>query len=226
MIGIEGLYSFIFNIQSMFLNEKLVINGHNLITSFGESFFLNRCINNEFNPIMYLVLGTGTNIAQKDDISLGNETCRKKCFCEADLGGKCLRLTAKFKASDVLGTTEIGVANDKILISHDRYNKYSDELLSGFHGDINVEYVFQFVTGAEQSNFVSVVGEDHVYYTHEVNDVVGVVENGVSGYRKVNNLHDLSNIRGAYYYDFDSKNLSISTIDDNSLSREIIVQTR
>lgn len=209
MINIKGLYCFVFSFQSMFLNETVLVKRHNLITVFGESFFLNRCINEKFNPINYIVLGNGSNIPQKEDINLGNETCRKKCSCKSDLNNKCVRLTARFKVSEVLGTSEIGVANDKVLISRDMYSKYNDEFLVGFSGDIDVEYIFQFATGSEHSNFISVDGMNHVYYVHESNEVVGVVEDGCSGYREVNNLERLSNIRGAYYYDFDSLNLCV-----------------
>lgn len=225
MINIEGLYTIIFSFQSMFLNEKLKITRHNIITRLGESFFLNRCINDAFNPISYIVVGNGRNIPSKEDISLGNETSRCRCNSTADLDKKCVILTGTFKAKDILGTSEIGVANDKILISHDSYPKFSDESLIGFSGDVNVEYKFQFSTGYERNEFQESSTEG-LYYIYEESPVCGVIEGGDSGYRKVNNLQELQSIRGAYYYDFESKNLYINPINGDSLNRELIIQTR
>ena len=225
MIDIEGVYTFKIPIQTMFLNVELKITGHNIITLFGESFFLNRCINDAFNPISYIVLGNGSNSPTKDDVTLGNETCRKRCDCEANLNNKQLVLTAKFKAKEVRGTSEIGVANDKILISHDTYQKFNSESLVGFVGDINVEYIFQFRTGSQKSEFKDASVGNNIYYIPEENPVFGVVENGVSGYRRVNSLQELSRVNGGYYYDFDSKNLYIRPIDEGSLeNKEIIIQ--
>ncbi len=225
MINIEGFYKFIFTIQGMFLNETVEMHRHNLITTFGESFFMNRCINDAFNPITYIVVGNARNIPSKDDITLGNETSRCTCNSTADLDKKCLILTGKFKAKEILGTSEIGVANDKILISHDSYPKFTDESLTGFSGDVNVEYKFQFTTGYERNEFTPSTTEG-IYYIYEENPVVGVIEGGDSGYRRVNSLQTLSSVRGAYYYDHDSKNLYINPIDGDSLNREIIIQTR
>ena len=226
MIDIQGRYSFLFRIQNMFLNKEIKITRHNLITTFGESFFMNRCINDAFNPIEYIVVGTANNMPTKDDVSLGNETSRKRCNCKADLNKKRLILNAKFKAKDILGTSEIGVANDKILISHDRYPKYTNDQLIGFSGDVDVEYIFQFTTGYEKSEFTIVSGNEGLYYIPEENFVIGVIEAGNNGYHNTNSLEELAGHRGAYYYDFDSKNLYINPLSSDSLNREIIIQTR
>ena len=226
MINVEGIYSFIFYVQGMFLNEKIKVTNHNLITSFGESFFMNRCINDAFNPITYIVVGTGRNIPSKEDIRLGNETSRRKCNCIADLNKKQIILNAKFKAKEILGTSEIGVANDKILISHDNYAKYTNDQLVGFSGDVDVEYIFQFTTYYEKSEFTQASGNEGLYYIPEENQVIGVVENGDNGYHKVGSLQELATHRGAYYYDYESKNLYINPLTSDSLSREIMIQTR
>ena len=52
-IQIKGKYSFTTYLQGMFLNEEITVNGENLITLLGESFFMNRWINDNFNPIGY-----------------------------------------------------------------------------------------------------------------------------------------------------------------------------
>ncbi|MBO6275396.1 MAG: hypothetical protein J6M91_07675 [Methanobrevibacter sp.] len=186
---------------------------------------MNRCINDAFNPISYILVGNGKNTPSKDDVILGNETSRCKCSCTADLNSKCLILTGKFKAKEIIGTSEIGVANDKILISHDSYPKFTDDSLTGFSGDVNVEYRFQFTTGYERNEFTESTTEG-IYYIYEESPVVGVIENGDSGYRKVNSLETLISVRGSYYYDYESQNLYIHPFDSNSLNHEIIIQTR
>lgn len=226
MINIKGIYNFTFNFTSMFINKKITITGYNLITFYGESFFMNRCINDKFNPIEYILLGNGTNNPTKEDITLGNETSRKKCTCLADLNKQQLILNAQFKASEVIGTSEIGVATDKILISHDVYEKYTNEQLIGFSGDVDVTYVFQFVSGCEKRGFNRATGHNGLYYIPEENMVIGVIENGDEGYHKTKSLAELETHRGAYYYDYESKNLYINPLHDDSLSRELIIQTK
>lgn len=226
MINVEGVYSLIFRIQSMFINETITVSHHNIITRFGESFFMNRCVNDAFNPMSYIVVGNGKNNPSKDDISLGNETSKCKCNSTVDLNNCCLVLTGKFNVKEILGTSEIGVANDKILISHDRYEKFTSDQLVGFNGDVNVEYSFQFSMGYEKQGFKESSFAEGVYYIPEENIVTGVIENGDSGYHKVGSLEVLKNHKGSYYYDVDSQNLYINPIDSDSLNREIIVQTR
>ena len=68
-----------------------VIRGNNLITLLGESFFMNRAINNEFSPIKYIVFGNSSIKAKKTDYVLGNETVRKRCVCEVNLETKQMK---------------------------------------------------------------------------------------------------------------------------------------
>ena len=88
MMNIKGHYT-------IKCGEK-VIRGNNLITLLGESFFMNRSVNNEFEPIQYIVLGTSSIKATKSDVNLGNETVRKKCVSEVNLNAKQTKM-AKFK---------------------------------------------------------------------------------------------------------------------------------
>ena len=39
-----------------------IIRGNNIITLLGESFFMNRAINNEFDPLKYIVFGNSSII--------------------------------------------------------------------------------------------------------------------------------------------------------------------
>lgn len=230
MNDITGSYKIRIPIQNMFLNTELVIKGHNLITLFGESFFLNRCINNEFGVIEYIALGNASLSPRKDDIVLGNETSRKKCECSIDIKEKQIKLNASFKASEIIGTSEIGVFNNRIMISHDRFQKIDDSFL-GLSGEVNIDYTFQFTTGALKGGWNDAT-IPYVFYSIEPNNVVGVYEkNSNSWYYKVDSLNDLTGMNGAYYYDNTSKNLYIRPKRDMQLSEltdnmEIIVQVK
>ena len=224
MINVKGSYKFIIPIQSMFLNEYIEIKGDNLITFFGECFFMNRCVNNEFSPIKYIVLGKGTNRPRKTDESLNKETCRKLCNYTVNPKTKKIELTTNVTASEILDTTEIGVANDEILISHDVYRQISSTLLGNTTSSVTIHYTFSIVTGGLRNDWK--VTDDEDYYVYEPNTVVGVCElDSGSGYRQVKSRDKIVN--GSYYWDVTSKNLYLKAIggkDPNTL--QIIVQTK
>lgn len=228
-IDFTGFYKIIIPIQTMFLNTFFELKQYNLVTFFGESFFMNRCINDEFKPIQFIALGNTSNVPQKEDVKLGNETSRRKCVCLADLVNKQIQLTASFKAKEVIGTSEIGVFSDQILISHDKFSKI-DEGFLGVAGDVKIEYIFQFSTGGLRGDWKSST-KNYVFYVYEPNEVVGVLEkNSNSWYFKVDSLDDLDGLKGAYYIDNASKNLYIRPKRDMSLEEledeEIIVQVK
>ena len=226
--GIIGIYTIIIPTPE---GEKRITNT-NLITEFGESFFLNRWINDVFDPIEYILVGNGTNQPQKSDLGLGNQTSKKTCICEADLQSKRLILTANFKADDMLGTTEIGVANNKLLIIHDRYEKLTNTHLEGAVGDIKIEYIFQLSTGAIKRGWTQSTEGNNIFYAPEKNEVVGVFENNTgSGYRRLYSLTDLRNVKGGFYYDTTSKNIYIKPTKDADKivdidNEEIVVQVK
>ncbi len=208
------------------------INHTNLITEFGESFFLNRWINESFNPIQFILIGNGNNLPQKTDLNLGNETSKRKCVCEADLESKRLILTATFKATEILGTTEIGVSNGQILISHDRYEKITQDHLSGAIGDVRIEYIFQLSTGAIKRGWTPSTEGNNIFYAPEKNEVISVFENNTgSGYRRLYNLQDLRDIKGGFFYDSTSQNIYIKPTKDADKiididNEEIVVQVK
>ena len=224
-MNIQGEYIIRIPVITMFLNTELKIARKNLITRFGESFFMNRCINDYFNPIECICLGNSQSLPRKSDSSLGNETSRQKCNCVGDLENNQIHLSARFKARDVLGTCEIGVMNDVILISHDSYPKLSEDDLVGLVGDVVIDYFFKFNTGVNKSGWQKAIDGDYIYYVPEENLVTGVVEDNVHGYRHVNSIDSLNHYSGAYYYEESSKNLYIRTTDNqNPNFKEIIVQ--
>lgn len=225
---IIGIYSIIIQTPE---GERRITN-KNLITQFGESFFLNRWINDSFNPLEYIVIGNGTNNPQKSDLTLGNQKYKRKCVCEANLESKRLILTANFKANEMLGTTEIGVMNDKILISHDRYEKIDSQFLSGAIGDVRIEYIFQLSTGAIKRGWSKSTEGNNIFYAPEKNEVIGVFENNTgNGYRRLYTLEDLKTVQGGFFYDNISQNIYIKPTKDADKivdidNEEIVVQVR
>ena len=90
-------------------NNKVILKGNNLITLLGESFFMNRAVNQHFEPIKYILLGSSNARPKKTDVSLGNLTVKKQVTSSVDLTNKKIILEATFEAGEVLGTCEIGV---------------------------------------------------------------------------------------------------------------------
>ena len=216
----------------MFNQYTIEITKHNLITLLGESFLMNRLINDRLQPIQYIALGKGTARPQKKDTRLGKQTIRKTCNTEVDLINKQLILSCDFEAKEILDTTEIGViTNDDILITHDLYETITSTILGNSTSSIHLEYNIIFTTGGIRSQWKTSTTQNNILYTYEPNKVVNVIEyNTNSGYVKVNSLNDLKTTKGAYYYDIASKNLYIRTTRSNTLNNisdmEIIVQTK
>ena len=209
-LNIHGEYCFKIPITTMFLNTSIEIKGTNLITSLGESFFLQRCIDDTLNPIEYIVIGNGVNAPTKKDQSLGNETRRENTVKEVDTDNKRLILTSSFTTNDLIGITEIGVMNtssddrEEILISHDTFyeDTLSEDFLSGVVGQVQVQYIFQFSTSQIKSGWQKVDGTNNVYYAYEPNKVKSVMDNTNSyGLSKVNNVESVERTVNSYYYD-------------------------
>ena len=205
-----------------------IIHGDNIITLLGESFFLNRAINNEFNPIKYIVLGNSSIQAKKGDISLGNETVRKRCVSEADLNTKQIVLSCSLTAAEILGTSESGVANDEILISHDIYETITTEDITNSVDSIEITYTFDLSTASQRTNWEVQSQTYNIYYTVEENNVVGVSEDDTSsGYKAVSSISELRTNTGAYFYNTATKTLFIRTTkNDDPNNYKILILTR
>ena len=222
MMNITGHYK----IQ---LGEK-IIKGNNLITVLGESFFMNRMINNEFEPLKYIVLGNSSIPANKHDIQLGNETVRKNCVCEANLSAKQIILYCSCTSEEILGATEIGVANDEILISHDIFEVIDDEFITDNIDSVEISYAFDFSTSSQKTGWKYYTSGDtetaeNIDYVNDDNRVTGVFEKDTnSGYRSVRNIEELQLTTGAYYYENASNTLFIRTTrNDDPNSYRILV---
>lgn len=209
-------------------NGKILLKGENLITLLGESFFMNRAVNQHFEPIQYIVLGTSNARPRKSDVSLGNLTVKKQVVSSVDLINKKIILEATFEAGEVLGTCEIGVANDEVLISHDIYEKMSNTFLEDSIGDVDVTYTFELTTGSIRKDFSKVADKDYTYWIAEPSLVVGVNEKDTNcGLRYVNSIEEVESTIGSYYYSINTKNLYIHTTRNSNPNLEnIIIETK
>ena len=216
----------------MFSQHTIEITNRNLITLLGESFLLNRLINDKLQPISYIALGKGTARPQKKDTRLGKQTIRKTCTPTADLTNKMLILSCDFESTEIKDTTEIGIITaDDILITHDLYETITSDILGTSNSSIHLDYTLLFTTGGIRSQWNTSTTANNILYTYEPNKVVNVIENNTgSGYTRVDSLSALTSNKGAYYYDITSKNLYIRTTRNNTINNisdmEIIVQTK
>ena len=223
MMNIKGHYT-------IKCGEK-VICGNNLITLLGESFFMNRSVNNEFEPIQYIVLGTSSIKATKSDVNLGNETVRKKCVSEVNLNAKQIILYCSCTASEILGISEIGVANNEILISHDVFEAINEEFITDNIDSVEINYTFDLQSASQRTGWQYYTeGDDdevnNIYYIVEETTVTGVTEkDSNSGYRSVNSIDSLKLYTGAYYYDDITDTLFIRTTkNDDPNNYKILIQ--
>ncbi len=208
--------------------DKIILKGDNLITLLGESFFMNRAVNQHFEPIQYIVLGSSNSRPKKSDVGLGNLTVKKQVESSVDLTNKKIILKATFEAGEVLGTCEIGVANDDILISHDIYEKMTSTFLEDSIGTVDVEYTFELTTGSIRKDFNKVVDKTNTYWIAEPSLVVGVTEKDTNcGLRCVSSIEEVESVIGSYYYSLSTKNLYIHTTRNSNPNLEnIIIETK
>lgn len=208
--------------------DKILLTGNNIITLLGESFFMNRAVNQHFDPIQYIVLGSSNSRPKKSDVNLGNLTVKKQVESSVDLTNKKIILKATFEAGDVLGTCEIGVANDDILISHDIYEKMTSTFLEDSIGTVDVEYTFELTTGSIRKDFNKVADKNYTYWIAEPSLVVGVTEKDTNcGLRSVSSIDEVESVIGSYYYSLSTKNLYIHTTRNSNPNLEnIIIETK
>ena len=209
-------------------NNKVILKGNNLITLLGESFFMNRAVNQHFEPIKYILLGSSNARPKKTDVSLGNLTVKKQVTSSVDLTNKKIILEATYEDGEVLGTCAIGVANDDILISHDIYEKMTSTFLEDSIGEVDVTYTFELTTGSIRKDFNKVADKDYTYWIAEPSMVVGVTEKDTnSGLRVVSSINDVESNVGSYYYSIQTKNLYIHTTRNSNPNLEnIIIETK
>lgn len=222
-INISGKYCFEIPVQTMFLNEKLIIKGHNLITVFGEAFFLNRWINNDLEPIRFIVLGKGTRKTSKNDKELASETIRKQAMANVNIPLHRLELTADFTVSEIVECSEIGTSNGEVLISRDLFSKIPADITPN-SSDTNVKltYIFSLISGSVRGNWKQSAKRKDIYYINEPVAVKGVFEaNTGSGYKKCNSIEEMT--AGSYFYNTTNQCLYIQTLKGTDPNTEEII---
>lgn len=208
MINIKGKYV-------IYQDNHIIREGENLITQLGEGFFLNRCINDETNPMQYIVVGNGDTVPLKTDDRLGNELVRKTASSTANLNEISVDLIASFSASEIMGVSEIGVANDKILISHDVFNEIDSDALLYPVGEVKVVYSFQFSTATIRQGWVE-IEDTNMYRVYEPSTIIMVYENTTkNGYVKVDSEEVCNSKSSSYYYNKDIQVLYVHTSNGN-----------
>lgn len=210
--------------------DKIIYESENLITTLGDYFFLNRCINNEYTPMKYIVIGNGESVPLKSDESLGNLLTKKTASRIANLNEKAVDLKASFTASEIIGTTEIGVMNnDNVLISHDVFKEIKSENLLNPIGSVEITYSFQFSTATTRTGWMNkLINNYKVYYIYEPSNIIGVYEDTTNnGYRRVNSDVECATTECSYYYDMSNKILYVHTtgrVDVEGV--ELIIQSK
>ena len=98
---------------------------HNLITSNGVKWILNRLIFEDTGRITNISMGTGKTTPASTDTGLEKPVTDITQFNITDrtVTDNTLTFKATFKAEDITGASEIGVYTDKqVLVSHDTFN--------------------------------------------------------------------------------------------------------
>ena len=145
--------------------SNILIKKHNLITFRGESYFLNRLLNDELKPIQYITLGKGTGRPLKGDNNLYKPKLQKEFKSRIDLNNKAIILTCEIPAHEIIGMSEIGVTNGEILISHDTFQPITDELLEeDSSSTVQIEYSFNLSTGGIRREWKQSTIGNNIWY--------------------------------------------------------------
>ena len=75
-------------------------------------------------------------------MGLGNETVRKKAVKKADIENHSIILTCSCTIEEIEGTSEIGVATDDILISHDIY-ELEEDFINPSVNSVEIKYTLK-----------------------------------------------------------------------------------
>lgn len=195
-------------------NGNVLLDKHNLITSQGEEYFLNRWIKQTNEVINSVGVSTGTNTPNKNDtglniVSENGEIVYPKFVSPSkrvDIKNKEIILEATFPSEIINNTTEIGVFasigtptynkstnnyDNAILISHDTYSKITApagiELTLNYHFSIDNSRSIKNWDKYYVTTDTSAIGTN-VYYSNLNENVLGIIEDGFTSYTKSENL--------------------------------------
>ena len=148
-----------------------------------------------------------------------------------NLNAKQIILYCSCTASEILGISEIGVANNEILISHDVFEAINEEFITDNIDSVEINYTFDLQSASQRTGWQYYTeGDDeevnNIYYIVEETTVTGVTEkDSNSGYRSVNSIDSLKLYTGAYYYDDITDTLFIRTTkNDDPNGYKILIQ--
>jgi hypothetical protein len=85
--------------------------GENMVVNSGLNLILSRLYSASSNPVSHVAIGTGTAAEDASQTSLGSETARASASFTLDSTNKKLNFSATFTATQINGTTEIGLFN-------------------------------------------------------------------------------------------------------------------
>jgi hypothetical protein len=204
-----------------------------MITTLGKSVIMNSTVNDIVKNIKYMVLGYGTNNPSRQDLKLGKQAVKKELKYNIDVENNRIEFSAIFTASEILGTTELGLLTENdILVARDIYKTVTSAILGNSTSTVNMYYIIHFEFGSKHSEWSTSTTAPNILYRQENNTVIGVNElNTNSGYKAVNGLTELANMNGAgYFYDVVSRNLYIKTSTADTIetisNKDIIVTTK
>lgn len=131
-LNIQGIYELEIMIPTMFNTYVLNIKDHNLITTKGFEWFINRWLVNDFRFLGQIAFGKSTEeYPDKDTLHLTDEVIVPYANTKVESKGSSVSLKANINGEIINDTTEIGVYtyNDKgldnVLLSQDIHDKYS-----------------------------------------------------------------------------------------------------
>ena len=144
-MNIQGIYEFKIKIPTMFNTYELNIKDHNLITTKGFEWFINRWLSNDFRSIGEIAFGKSTNeYPTIDTLHLTDEVIIPYKDTDVKVKGTSISLSANISGETINDTTEIGVYTynekglDNILLSQDIHDKYNVPTTS----TVTINYTF------------------------------------------------------------------------------------
>ena len=220
--NINGLYTFLITIPTMFKVYQIKTNYHNLITNYGENFFIDKWINNGNNEVINnIVIGDGTTNPTKRDTSLENQTNILDTTISTE--NRNVIMQTELNGAEINNTTEIGViTSEGNLLSRDVH----EPIQVPYNSNITIKYMYSVDTGVYKSGWNPNQDFNNTYTINETEEVFLVHETDTgSGYIKKDTIIEVNSTPASYYYDRENNLLHIHTSDDaNPDAHDILIE--
>ena len=203
----------------IFQDEKLILHEHNLITSEGENYFLQKAINSRSDVITELWIGTGA-VTPNKSIATTDITNKKSSAVNKKVEDNQIILSTSFDAATINNTTQIAiVTDDEKLISYNLHDPISIVADS----TITIVYAYSLSTGEKITTWKQFSSSTVTFYITDNTEVIAVTEADTGiGYKKAVTESEVETTKGSYYWNSIEKKLYIHTSDDLSPSTHII----